>query len=95
MGEEASGGRVASPRKAARSEPLFASGTEAAQRPSGPQTASATWAKVAPGTANWISSGAPAGEEPSGKRSSPESWTGRVRMRRVAARTVMPASGPA
>ena len=90
MGEEASGGRVASPRNAARSEPLFVSGTRAAQRPSGPQTASATCANVAPGTANWIWSGAPAGEEPSGKRSSPESWTGRVRMRRLAARTVMP-----
>ena len=33
--------RLASPRNAARSEPLWVSGTVAAQRPSGPQTASA------------------------------------------------------
>src|SRR3954468_18428100 len=71
MGDEASGGRVASPRKAARSEPEWESGTDADHVPSAAHTAPAMAANVAPGTANWISRGAPAGDEPSGKPSEP------------------------
>ena len=66
-GEEASGWRAPSPRKAARIRPLTVSGTLAAQLPSTAQTVPAMRAKAAPGTANSMSSGAPEGEEPSGK----------------------------
>ena len=45
MGEEARGGRPASPRKAARIEPLWASGTLARHVPSAPQTVSAMCAE--------------------------------------------------
>ena len=93
IGEEASGGRVASPGKAARSEPLWVSGTEAAQRPSAPQTVLATPAKVAPAIANWISSGAPAGEEAVREAQLARQLHRRVRTRRVAARTVIPPAG--